>query len=82
MCLSEREIGEDRKLSETFTKESMREKHHNKVKRILSEGGGTDDIVNYIMSRISYVISYERNKYERRILQEWSKNYETRNQQG
>jgi hypothetical protein len=63
-------------MGETFTKESIRLKHTQKIKEILGQGGGVDEIVNYLMSRISTVISYERRKNERRNLQEWSKNYE------
>ena len=65
-------------MSELFTKESVREKHQMKIKEILQQGGGVDEIVNYIMSKISTVISYERRKYERRALREWSNNYETK----
>lgn len=63
-------------MRETFSKESIREKHCLKVREIIQSGGGVEDIVNYIMSRISTVISYERRKNERRKLREWSKDYE------
>lgn len=63
-------------MSETFTKESIREKHLNKIKEILFQGGGPNEIVNYLMCRISTVISYERRKNDRRNLREWSKNHE------
>jgi hypothetical protein len=56
-----------------FTKDSVREQHRGKISDILTQGGGVDEIVNYIMSRISTVISYERRKYERRHLRKWSK---------
>ena len=69
-------------MSELFDKESMREKHRLKVREILNQGGGVNEIVNYIMSRISDVISYERRKYERRILRERSKHYEREKRQG
>ena len=65
-------------MAELFTKESIREKHRMKIKEILQQGGGVDEIVTCIMSRISDVISYERRKNERRALREWSKNYETK----
>lgn len=61
-------------MGRTFTKESIRESHHQKISRILDDGGGVNEIVNYIMSRISDVISYERRKNERRKWREWSKN--------
>jgi hypothetical protein len=61
---------------ETFTKESIREKHKRKITEILQQGGSVEDLVNYIMSRIGDVISYERRKYERRLMREWSKHYE------
>ena len=60
-------------MGETFTRESIRENHQQKIQRILNQGGGVEEIVNYIMSRISTVISYERRKNERRQLREWSK---------
>lgn len=63
-------------MGETFTRESIREKHRVKIEEILQQGGGVEEIVMYIMSRISNVISYERRKYERRKLREWSKDYE------
>lgn len=66
-------------MGEIFTKESMREKHLDKIKKILSEGGGANEIVNYLMSRISTVISYERRNNDRRNMREWSKNYEKGN---
>jgi hypothetical protein len=69
-------------MAELFTKESIREKHRMKIKEILQQGGGVDELVMYIMSRISDVISYERRKYERRALREWSKNYETKKYKG
>jgi hypothetical protein len=65
-------------MGETFTRESIKESHKNKIQMILDQGGGVDEIVNYLMSRISTVISYERRKYERRSLREWSKDYEKR----
>lgn len=61
-------------MNKTFTKESIRESHRKKISLILDTGGGVDEIVNYLMSRISDVISYERRKYERRKWREWSKN--------
>jgi hypothetical protein len=69
-------------MSELFSKESIKEKHRMKVREILQGGGGIEEIVNYIMSRISNVISYERRKYERRLLREWSKNHETKKSSG
>ena len=63
---------------ETFTKESIREKHKRKITQILQQGGSVEDLVNYIMSRIGDVISYERRKYERRLMRQWSKNHEKR----
>jgi cytochrome c-type biogenesis protein CcmH/NrfF len=60
--------------TETFTKESIREQHKRKITEILQQGGSIEDLVNYIMSRIGDVISYERRKYERRLMREWSKN--------
>ena len=60
-------------MGETFTRETIRDHHRQKIKEILTQGGGVDEIVNYLMSRISTVISYERRKYERRQLREWSK---------
>jgi hypothetical protein len=62
-------------MSETFTKESIRDHHREKIKEILDGGGGVEDIVNYLMSRISTVISYERRKNERMNMREWSKDY-------
>ena len=69
-------------MSETFTKESIRQKHTQKIKEILGQGGGAEEIVNYLMSRISTVISYERRKYERRGLREWSYNHEKKKSAG
>ena len=63
-------------MSETFTRESVRQKHRATIQEILDQGGSVDEIVNYLMSRISTVISYERRKNERRQLREWSKDYE------
>ena len=63
-------------MGETFTRESIRDHHREKIKSILDAGGGVNEIVNYLMSRISTVISYERRKYERRNMQEWSKDYD------
>lgn len=67
---------------ETFDKYSIREHHCQKVQQILDQGGGVEEIVNYLMSRISTVISYERRKNERRQLREWSSNYETKKNSG
>jgi hypothetical protein len=64
--------------TETFTKESIREKHRRKITEILQKGGGIEDLVNYIMSGIGDVIAYERRKHERRLMREWSKDYEQR----
>ena len=53
-----------------FTKQSVREKHRQKVQRIINELDGNravEAIVNYLMNRIANVISYERSKWERRI---------------
>jgi len=61
-------------MGETFTRESIRRHHMEKIKSILDGGGGVDEIVNYLMSRISTVISYERRKNERRSMREWSEN--------
>ena len=61
--------------TETFTKESIREQHRRKITEILQQGGGIEDLVNYIMSRIGNVISYERRRNERRLMREWSKNH-------
>lgn len=69
-------------MSETFTRDSIRKHHRHKVKQILDQGGGIDEIVNYIMSRISTVISYERRKNERRQLREWSKNHGSKKSEG
>ncbi|MGD0021709.1 MAG: hypothetical protein ABSC54_05340 [Smithellaceae bacterium] len=66
-------------MSEIFSKESIKEKHRLKINEIMKAGGSVEEIVNYIMSRISTVISYERRKNERRKLREWSKDYETSN---
>lgn len=63
-------------MGETFTRESIKEDHKNKIQKILDQGGGATEIVNYLMSRISTVISYERRKYERRQLREWSKDHD------
>ena len=60
--------------TETFTKESIREKHRRKITEILQQGGSIEDLVNYLMSRIGDVIAYERRKSERRLMREWSKN--------
>lgn len=62
-------------MGETFTRDTIKYKHRQKIQEILSQGGGVDEIVNYLMSRISTVISYERRKYERRQMREWSKDY-------
>lgn len=59
-------------MSETFTRESIKINHQQKIQQILDQGGGVEEIVNYLMSRISTVISYERRKNERRQLREWS----------
>ena len=61
-------------MGETFTKDTIREKHKQKVHQILEQGGGVEAIVNYLMSRIGTAISYERRKYERRMMAQWSKN--------
>jgi|GEM_PF-6431099 len=42
-------------MSEQFSKESIKEKHRLKIKEIMKDGGDVEDIVNYIMSRISTV---------------------------
>ena len=63
-------------MSEIFTKETIREKHRNKVNEIIQSGGGVEELVNYIMSRISTVISYERRKNELRQLRIRSENHE------
>lgn len=68
-------------MGETFTRESIRRQHMEKIKSILDGGGGVDEIVNYLMSRISTVISYERRKNERRSMREWSEN-NGKNQRG
>jgi len=68
-------------MGETFTRESIRRHHKEKIKSILDGGGGVDEIVNYLMSRISTVISYERRKNERRSMREWSEN-NGKNQRG
>ena len=62
-------------MGESFTRDSIRQKHRQKIKMILNEGGGVDEIVNYMMSRISTVISYEHRKNERNNLRKWSENY-------
>ena len=59
-------------MGEHFDKNSVRQHHLAKVEEILSQGGGPEEIVNYLMSRIGTVISYERRKYERRIAAQWS----------
>lgn len=59
-------------MGEIFTKQSIRAKHLASVNQILSHGGGAEEIVNYLMSRIGTVISYERRKYERRLAAQWS----------
>ena len=69
-------------MSETFTRDSIREHHRQKIKEIFNQDGGVDEIVNYVMSRIATVISYERRKNERRQLREWSEDYERRNDKG
>lgn len=57
-------------MGQTFTKDSIREHHKEKVKEIMKGSDDleevADNLVNYIMSRISTVLSYERRKYERR----------------
>jgi len=63
-------------MSEAFTKESIREHHRQKIKEIVKQGGGVEEIVNYIMNRISTVISYERRKHELRQLRIRSNNNE------
>jgi hypothetical protein len=55
-------------MSDTFTKQSLKEKHRQTIQTILDNGGDATDIVNYLMSRISTVISYERRKYEHRLM--------------
>lgn len=62
-------------MGETFTRDSIQEHHRQKIRLILDQGGGVDEIVNYLMSRISTVISYERRKNERMNMREWSKDY-------
>jgi 16S rRNA A1518/A1519 N6-dimethyltransferase RsmA/KsgA/DIM1 with predicted DNA glycosylase/AP lyase activity len=57
-------------MTETFTKESIRQHHIDKISEILNGGGGPEELTNYLMSRISNVISYERRKYERRLLRQ------------
>jgi len=69
-------------MSELFSKDSIREKHRLKITEIMKGGGGVEEIVNYIMSRISTVISYERRKNERRNMRQWSKDYETKKSNG
>ena len=69
-------------MKKEFTKDSIREQHCGKIRNILTQGGGVEEIVNYIMSRISTVISYERRKYERRNMRDWSKNHEKNNMFG
>ena len=63
-------------MGELFTKQSIREKHTQKVQEILKQGGGPREIVDYLVSRIGTVISYERRKYERRLAAQWSNNHE------
>jgi cytochrome c-type biogenesis protein CcmH/NrfF len=65
-------------MSELFTKESVKEKHRMKIREIMKGGGDVEEIVDYIISRISTVISYERRKNERRQLREWSEDYENK----
>ena len=55
-------------MGKFFTKQSVREKHVQTVNEILSQGGGPEEIANYIMSRIGTVISYERKKHERQLM--------------
>ena len=55
-------------MGKLFTKQSVRENHVRKVNEILSQGGGPEEIANYIMSRIGTVISYERKKHERQLM--------------
>ena len=62
-------------MSDPFDKNSVRECHRQTVSTILDRGGGVEEIVNYLMSRIGNVIAYERRKYERRLIAQWSKNY-------
>lgn len=59
-----------------FTKETVREKHRRKIQEILDQGGGIEGLVNYVMSRIGTVISYERRKNERQLMAQGSKNDE------
>ncbi len=61
-------------MPELFDKNSIRECHHQRINAILDQGGGVEEIVNYLMSRIGNVIAYERRKYERRLIAQWSKN--------
>jgi len=61
-------------MSEAFTRESIREHHRVKIKKIINQGGGVEEIDNYLMNRISTVISYERRKNERRQLRKVTKN--------
>ena len=57
--------------SEPFTRDEVRERHRAKIRQILYQHedleDGIDALVNYVMSRIGTVISYERRKYERRL---------------
>ena len=62
-------------MSEKFTKDSIREHHRQKIKEIFDQGGDIEEIVNYLMSRIATVISYERGKNERRNMRDRSKNH-------
>ncbi len=63
-------------MSESFTKDSIREHHRRKIREIINQGGGVEEIVNYVMSRIATVISYERGKHERRNMRDRSNIYE------
>ena len=65
-------------MSVAFNKDSIREHHRQKITEILTQGGGVEEIVNYLMSRISTVISYERRKNECSQLRIGSKNHESR----
>jgi len=69
-------------MGETFTRETIRDHHREKIRLILNQGGGVEEIVNYLMSRISTVISYERRKNERKRMREWSKDCEKRTTRG
>lgn len=65
-------------MGQTFTKDSIRDHHKEKVKEIMKGSEDSeevaDNLVNYIMSRISTVLSYERRKYERREAKLLAKN--------